>query len=1124
MLACAAAFLGIGAPAASAAPKAEEPAWAFKTSFGTNAVPIELDTGRNIYATDSHGYLFTTSQFDGFVRVFAPDPIAGGTPLTEFSAGSGGNLNIAVDPSDDSVYVGETFFIGGTTIHRYISDGNTPPTYTLDPGFEAPLGEGVAVDPTTNDLLVADPGAEGVHRYETDGTLAETISTLSINPAFVAVASDGSFFVAPASGGDITHFNSAGTVMNTISAVGEVRAIAWDPTHSALIISVGNSLKTYSAAGQLLSDSQAQTSGGHGLAYDPVEEALYQGDIGTVYVYAPATIPGVEAPLVSDINATSAHVDAEVDPGAGPPDESRAYFEYSSDGGLSWTQTPEQDLNDPSPTAIGADLTGLTPNSSYLVRTIAKNSVTIKRSAATEFSTSQVAPETETGPVSDLTEASVILHGTVNPFGLQTGYHFEYGTTTSYGSRVPLVTDAPAGNLYEGRDVARIVTGLQPGVTYHYRLVAENAAGVSQGVDRTFTTLGTGEGFPERAYEQVTPVEKDGAFIRSDTHFQTADDGSAIAVSVQGAPKDAESALLRQNYLSRRGTSDWLDWIQVDPPQHPYPGINEGATAALSADFEHALVGSDLVLAPGGIAGGGNLYVKDLISGEYTFVAGAPGEEAWESLTGVNQNEEVFLAGAPDFSWIIFNGRLPFLPEASTTATYRWDADSGLQVESVFPGGSVPPIPVQTPSGVPVFRVASSDGSVVAYGLGAVFRRVDGGEPIPVSVSHIPGDSTEPQAAAFRAMTPDGRYVFFGSESRLTEDAPAGGGLYRYDATTDDMTFIAADLNYFLDISDDGQTAYFQTNSDTRVWRDGEVHVVTSATIVATTNQFYVTRNGRYLGWVDSAAGSDFTDQAQLYDAATQEVVCVSCPVAGEPAGPAHIRAATRTMGNRMPRAITDDGLMFFDTPTRLLASDHNGNKDVYAFKAGRLTLISPGNENYDASFIDASADGRDVFFQTVQGLVGQDRDGDPDVYDARVGGGLAAQSPASPPGSCQGPECAEAGDSFGGGPPVATNNTSSREATPVGRISLRNVRVGGGSVRLTVHATQAGRIRVSGTGVKPSSRAVAGAGTYKMAVPLTAKVRAKRRDHEPFEVALKIRLTGDWGTSTVKYSKTLGK
>jgi hypothetical protein len=57
----------------------------------------------------------------------------------------------------------------------------------------------------------------------------------------------------------------------------------------------------------------------------------------------------------------------------------------------------------------------------------------------------------------------------------------------------------------------------------------------------------------------------------------------------------------------------------------------------------------------------------------------------------------------------------------------------------------------------------------------------------------------------------------------------------------------------------------------------------------------------------------------------------------------------------------------------------------------------------------DASANGSDVFFFTRQSLVGQDKDELQDVYDARVGGGIAAQNrlpaiPCESTDSCHGP------------------------------------------------------------------------------------------------------------------------
>src|SRR6185312_9282988 len=65
-----------------------------------------------------------------------------------------------------------------------------------------------------------------------------------------------------------------------------------------------------------------------------------------------------------------------------------------------------------------------------------------------------------------------------------------------------------------------------------------------------------------------------------------------------------------------------------------------------------------------------------------------------------------------------------------------------------------------------------------------------------------------------------------------------------------------------------------------------------------------------------------------------------------------------------------------------------------YAYRDGVRRLVSPGNAPFDASLLDISNNGRDVFLTTAQKLVGRDTDESTDVYDARRGGGLPAQSP----------------------------------------------------------------------------------------------------------------------------------
>jgi hypothetical protein len=77
------------------------------------------------------------------------------------------------------------------------------------------------------------------------------------------------------------------------------------------------------------------------------------------------------------------------------------------------------------------------------------------------------------------------LHGTIAPNGAPAAWHFELGTTTDYGT---VVGGGTSGAGFAPEDVAATANGLQPGTTYHYRLVAEHAYGRSVGEDRTFTT------------------------------------------------------------------------------------------------------------------------------------------------------------------------------------------------------------------------------------------------------------------------------------------------------------------------------------------------------------------------------------------------------------------------------------------------------------------------------------------------------------------------------------------------------------------------------------------------------------------------------------------------------------
>jgi hypothetical protein len=96
-------------------------------------------------------------------------------------------------------------------------------------------------------------------------------------------------------------------------------------------------------------------------------------------------------------------------------------------------------------------------------------------------------PLATTNAATSVTTNGATLNASVNGDGEATTYHFEYGPTTSYGTSVPM----PEGSLVsetEAEHVSQVITGLHMGTTYHYRVVALNHAGVSDGEDHTVTT------------------------------------------------------------------------------------------------------------------------------------------------------------------------------------------------------------------------------------------------------------------------------------------------------------------------------------------------------------------------------------------------------------------------------------------------------------------------------------------------------------------------------------------------------------------------------------------------------------------------------------------------------------
>jgi hypothetical protein len=94
-------------------------------------------------------------------------------------------------------------------------------------------------------------------------------------------------------------------------------------------------------------------------------------------------------------------------------------------------------------------------------------------------------PVTHTGGAAGST-----VHGAVDPENRQTQWFFEYGPTGQYGAITPAGTLPGDDELHQ---VSAALPGLVPGRLYHYRLVASNASGTTEGEDRVMVA-GTAPG------------------------------------------------------------------------------------------------------------------------------------------------------------------------------------------------------------------------------------------------------------------------------------------------------------------------------------------------------------------------------------------------------------------------------------------------------------------------------------------------------------------------------------------------------------------------------------------------------------------------------------------------------
>jgi hypothetical protein len=158
-----------------------------------------------------------------------------------------------------------------------------------------------------------------------------------------------------------------------------------------------------------------------------------------------------------------------------------------------------------------------------------------------------------TGPATEITLTSATLTGTVNPNGSMTSWWFEYAiapigiSPVIYGSR----TDTEWLNPGEEEVAVRVtLTRLRPYDSYHFRLVAMNSGGTSQGSDQIFTT----------ELPQVSPVVITGLSVSQNP---TLLEESSLTFTADGVATEGGDVYYRFDLIPQYGTSDYdpnRDW------------------------------------------------------------------------------------------------------------------------------------------------------------------------------------------------------------------------------------------------------------------------------------------------------------------------------------------------------------------------------------------------------------------------------------------------------------------------------------------------------------------------------------------------------------------------------------
>ncbi|HEY7257110.1 MAG TPA: hypothetical protein VH476_10560 [Solirubrobacterales bacterium] len=435
-------------------------------------------------------YLFSDGKIYGLsVTPGSATPLGGSFP---FSTGISTGCNDP-DMEVDNSGSGNIFAVqSGGQIYGWNSSGSalgSPWPVSVSGG-----GETCGVDVTaTGEVWGGNYSQEKIVKYTASGAAAGSISIGFSFCKFAIDHSTGDIYVLPYNGGEIVKFTAASgyTTKVNFPAAGDGNAgLAVNGLEHKLY--VGNStaqLKAYDTeTGSLVETIELGASGGRGLAVDEGTDTLFvtvgSGASGVIREYL-----GLKTPKATTGEPIgNSEVSGIADPNeVGPITE--CYFEYGLTPAYGSKQNCAESLPIATEEAVSAELPGLIGEETYHYRLVLANGEpnVIGRGGDRTIVPHNVKGLT-TEAATEITQQSAVLNAGFEGTGEDTRYYFEWGQTTAYGHKTAVPPGDDAGVTTGPTHISTEVTSLEPGITYHYRVVGENSIGISKANDRTFKT------------------------------------------------------------------------------------------------------------------------------------------------------------------------------------------------------------------------------------------------------------------------------------------------------------------------------------------------------------------------------------------------------------------------------------------------------------------------------------------------------------------------------------------------------------------------------------------------------------------------------------------------------------